>query len=205
LEESLCSIEIEADKMEEVYQIQQAKGPKLRNGKQALQTMQQSGRTHTQVWSKPLQAVFPRDCNADRVQKIQLRKNMTTNDTLSAALSKIMNAEQVGKKDCILKPTSSTIKRILDIMKQNDYVGEYREIADGRGGMLQVHLIGNINKCGSIKPRFSTQLNEFEKWEKRFLPARGFGILLLTTPKGIMTHEEAKTQGVGGQLLAYCY
>lgn len=130
---------------------------------------------------------------------------MTTNDTLSGALSKIMNAERVGKKDCVLKPISNTIKKALDIMKQHEYIGEYQEIADGRGGMLQVHLIGNINNCGSIKPRFSTELGEFEKWEKRFLPARGFGILLITTSKGMMTHEEAKAQGVGGQLVAYCY
>jgi small subunit ribosomal protein S8 len=47
--------------------------------------------------------------------------------------------------------------------------------------------------------------DEFEKWEKRFLPARGFGILLISTTKGIMTHEDAKKQHLGGKLLAYVY
>lgn len=130
---------------------------------------------------------------------------MTTNDILSNALSKIMNAERVGKKECIIKPASAMTKRALEIMKEHKYIGEYSEILDGRGGELQVMLLGNINKCGTIKPRFSTRLNEFEKWEKRFLPARGFGILLVTTPQGMTTHEEAKKRSIGGRLIAYCY
>ena len=47
--------------------------------------------------------------------------------------------------------------------------------------------------------------NEFEKFERRYLPAKGFGFLLVSTSKGIMTNEEAKTNGVGGKLIAYIY
>jgi len=68
-----------------------------------------------------------------------------------------------------------------------------------------VELIGNINKCGVIKPRFPVKKNEFEKWEKRFLPAKDFGILLVSTPKGVMSHKEAYKNGIGGRLLAYVY
>ena len=90
-------------------------------------------------------------------------------------------------------------------MNEHKYIGTYEEVADGRGGMLNLQLIGSVNKCGTVKPRFSTTLNEFEKWEKRYLPAQGFGILIISTPKGIMTHEEAKKHGIGGRLIAYCY
>ena len=44
-----------------------------------------------------------------------------------------------------------------------------------------------------------------EKFEKRYLPAKDFGILLVTTNKGVMTHEEAKKNHVGGKLLAYVF
>lgn len=127
------------------------------------------------------------------------------NDTLSAALSKMVNAERTGKKSCMMKPISTIIKRTLIVLKEHRYIGSYDELADGKGGTIQVNLLGNINKCGSIKPRFSTTVGEYEKWEKRYLPAKGFGIIIVSTPKGIMTHEDAKKQGLGGTLLAYCY
>ncbi|MBI4152883.1 30S ribosomal protein S8 [Candidatus Woesearchaeota archaeon] len=130
---------------------------------------------------------------------------MTLNDTLSIALSKIGNAERVGKRNCTIKPVSKVIKNVLRIMSDQKYIGTYEEVLDRRGGLLNVQLAGNINKCGTIKPRFSALLSEFEKWEKRYLPASGFGILIISTPKGIMTHEEAKQKRIGGKLLAYCY
>jgi|SRR3989344_1438024 len=130
---------------------------------------------------------------------------MTMNDTLSAALSKINNAEKIGKKECSIKPVSKVIKRVLEIMNTHSYVGAFEEVVDRRGGELKLNLMGNVNSCGTIKPRFSTQLDELEKWEKRYLPAKGFGIIIVSTSKGIMTHEEARKMNIGGTLLAYCY
>ena len=45
----------------------------------------------------------------------------------------------------------------------------------------------------------------YEKYEKRFLPAKGFGILIVSTPKGLMTHEEARKKKLGGVLIVYVY
>ena len=45
----------------------------------------------------------------------------------------------------------------------------------------------------------------FEKFEKRYLPAKDFGIILISTTKGIMIHTEAKKKNMGGILFAYCY
>ena len=71
--------------------------------------------------------------------------------------------------------------------------------------VLKINLLGRINKCNVIKPRFSTKLNSFQKWEKRYLPAKDFGFIVVTTPLGVMTHLDAKNKNVGGKLLAYCY
>ncbi|MCX8146980.1 MAG: 30S ribosomal protein S8 [Candidatus Woesearchaeota archaeon] len=126
------------------------------------------------------------------------------NDNLSNALSKILNAERVSKRKCLIR-SSKVIKKVLDIMRENNYIGSYEEKKDNTGTMLLVNLIGNINKCGAIKPRFPVGVEEFEKFEKRYLIAKGFGIIIISTSKGIMTLEEAKKKKIGGKLLAYCY
>ena len=47
------------------------------------------------------------------------------NDPLSNALSKILNAEKVSKRTCLIKPISNTIKRILKIMQEKRYIGGF--------------------------------------------------------------------------------
>ncbi len=126
-------------------------------------------------------------------------------DPLSDALSAIKNAESVGKSECIIRPASKLIGNVLKIMKENGYIAEFEFIDDGKAGIFKVKLQGRINKCGAIRPRFSVGKDEFEKWEKRFLPARNFGLLMVSTSQGIMSHHEARERGIGGRLLAYVY
>ena len=130
---------------------------------------------------------------------------MSLNDPLSNALSSINNAEKFGKKICLIKPISKIIKRVLDVMNDNMYIGQYEEIEDGKGNVLQINLLNKINKCGTIKPRHAIQAKEFEKWEKRYLPSKDFGILIISTSKGLMTHKDAKNKNLGGKLVSYCY
>ncbi len=127
------------------------------------------------------------------------------NDPLAAALSKILNAEKRSKKEVLIKPISKTIKTILTIMNENNFIGTFEEVEDGKGNFIKINLLGTINKCGVIKPRFSTKKDQFEKWEKRYLPAKNFGMVIISTPFGVMTHYQAKEKNTGGKLLAYCY
>ncbi|MCZ7372270.1 MAG: 30S ribosomal protein S8 [Candidatus Methanoperedens sp.] len=126
-------------------------------------------------------------------------------DPLADALSIIKNAENTGKPECTISPASKLIGSVLKVMKDKGYIGEFELIDDGKSGLFEVQLKGKINKCGVIKPRHSVKNVEFEKWEKRYLPARGFGSLILTTPQGVMTQNEARDAGTGGELLAYVY
>ncbi len=66
-------------------------------------------------------------------------------------------------------------------------------------------LLGKVNKCGAIKPRFSVKKGGFEKFEKRYLPAKNFGMIIVSTSKGLMMHDEAKKKGLGGRLISYVY
>ncbi len=126
-------------------------------------------------------------------------------DPLADAMSIIKNAESIGKPECTIRPASKLIGNVLKVMKDKGYIGEFEFIDDGKSGIFKVQLKGKINKCGVIRPRHAVKNTEFEMWEKRFLPARGFGSIILTTPDGVMTHNEAMESGLGGQLLAYVY
>lgn len=127
------------------------------------------------------------------------------NDPLANMMSLILNSELASKSECIIHPSSKVIKELLKVMKENGYVGGFEEIEHSRGRYIKLSLIGNINKCGVIKPRYSVQRNSFEKFEKRYLPAKDVGILLVSTPLGIITHYDAKSKKTGGKLLAYVY
>ena len=127
------------------------------------------------------------------------------NDPLASAMSLITNAENRSMKECTLTPVSKLIKKILEIMKKNDYIGSFKEIETSQGSLIKVELIHAINKCGAVKPRYSVQNKNFEKYEKQYLPSKNFGFLIVSTPQGVMTHNEAKQKSVGGRLIAYFY
>ena len=129
---------------------------------------------------------------------------MALNDTLGTVLSHIHNCEKAGKKECTVLH-SKLVTQVLTLMRDNHYIGEFETINEGNSLKIKVKLLGSINKCNVIKPRFSVKVDNYEKFEKRFLPARNFGILLVSTPKGLVAHETAKEQHTGGRLVAFCY
>jgi small subunit ribosomal protein S8 len=130
---------------------------------------------------------------------------LTMMDTLSNGLTAIMNNELRNKRDCVISPASKLLGRVLRVLQLNGYIGEFEFIDDGRAGKFKVQLLGRVNKCGAIKPRYSVGADGFENWEKTFLPARDVGILVVSTPFGVLSHREAKGKNVGGRLLAYVY
>jgi len=130
---------------------------------------------------------------------------MTNTDPLSNVLSHLFNCEKISRPECMVKPASKMIVKILEIIKDNKYIGEFNIIKDGKGNLIKINLLGNINKCGTIRPRFSFTLNELEKYEKRFLPSKDFGIIIVSTSKGLMSHVFAREKKIGGRLIAYVY
>jgi small subunit ribosomal protein S8 len=130
---------------------------------------------------------------------------MSLNDPLANVLSHISDEDNKGKKEITVNFNSKLIRDILKILNEQEYIGSFKEIKNNKGGKIVINLLGNINKCGAIKPRFNIKLDEFEKFEKRYLPAYRFGFLILSTNQGIMTQEESRKKGIGGKLLAYVY
>lgn len=90
-------------------------------------------------------------------------------------------------------------------MQKNGYIGEFEVLDDHRSGKIVVELIGRINKCGVISPRFDVPVKDVEKWVVNVLPSRQFGHIVLTTTFGIMDHEEARRKKTGGKILGFFY
>lgn len=126
-------------------------------------------------------------------------------DPLNDAMSTIKNAASVGKSECMIRPSSKLIGRVLKVMQEHGYINQFEFIEDGKAGMFKVMIQGKINNCGVIKPRYSVQKNDLERFESRYLPAQDFGVLIMTTTAGVVSHTRAKELGVGGKLLAYVY
>lgn len=130
---------------------------------------------------------------------------MGRQNTIADAMSTLKNASDGGKSTCTLEPASKLIGAMLRIMQDAGYIGSFDFVDDRRGGQFQVHLSGGINKCGVITPRYPVGLEELEYWETRYLPAKNFGLLILTTSQGVLTHEQARQAGIGGELLGFVY
>jgi len=125
-------------------------------------------------------------------------------DPLADIFAIMKNTEGIGRKECII-PASKVIKGVLNVMKREKYIEDFKLVDDGKGGHVKLTLMGRINNCGVIKPRFSIGRRDITKWEKKFLPADGIGILILTTSKGIIDQKEAVKQKTGGKLLGFVY
>ncbi len=130
---------------------------------------------------------------------------MSMNNPLAAVLSRIQNAERIGKKGFTTKCNSNLIRQVLTILKEEGYIEGFEETKDAKGNLLTVKLSGNLNKTGVITPNFNVGVDEFVRFEKRYLPAKDFGVIILTTNKGIITHKQAKEANVGGNLIAFAY
>jgi small subunit ribosomal protein S8 len=127
------------------------------------------------------------------------------NDPLNDAMSTIKNASMVGKNECIIRPSSKLIGRVLKVMQENGYINQFEFVEDGKAGVFKVKIEGRINNCGVIKPRYSVKKVDLEQWESRYLPAQDFGVLILSTTEGVISHVQARELGVGGKLLAFVY
>ncbi|OQX22160.1 MAG: 30S ribosomal protein S8 [Candidatus Altiarchaeales archaeon A3] len=126
-------------------------------------------------------------------------------DALNDALINIKNYEMLGKEDCVIRPSSKLLIEILKIFQVSGYIGDFEIIETVPGGEVRVDIAHKINNCGAIKPRFYTKSNDIMRWEMRYLPSIDFGLLIMSTSKGIMTHKKAKENNIGGTLLAYVY
>ena len=124
---------------------------------------------------------------------------------LSDALKTILNAERAEKRQVLIRPSSKVIIRFLKLMQKRNYIGDFEVVDDRRGGKVVIELLGRINKCGVISPRFDIGVTEYEKVVANLLPSRQFGYIVMTTNIGIIDQEKARRRHVGGKILGFFY
>ncbi|MDP2666747.1 MAG: 30S ribosomal protein S8 [Candidatus Diapherotrites archaeon] len=130
---------------------------------------------------------------------------MTQMDTLADALTHIRNSENASKKTILLKPASRLLGEILRVLQAKGYVGHFEPVEEGNKRLYRIELIGRINQVAAIKPRYAVKRNDFERFEKRYLPAKDMGTIIVSTSQGVLAHDETKAKAIGGRLLAYVY
>ena len=123
-------------------------------------------------------------------------------DIIADALNMMRNAKKARKDVVEIKRISDLLIEVLKIMKQKGAIKKYK--INVKEKSIEVTL-GDLSDCKSIKPRFTVKVSQIEKYRRRYLPARNMGTIIISTNKGLITHEEAQEEGIGGCLMAYFY
>ena len=123
-------------------------------------------------------------------------------DIVSDALNKMMNAKKAGKSSLEVSRHSRLLLSLLALAKLKGYVKNYK--LDSSSNILTIEL-GNLHGCSAIKPRFLIQADEIGKYVSRYLPSAGLGMLIVSTNQGLMTHLTAQEKNIGGSLIAYMF
>ena len=125
-----------------------------------------------------------------------------SHDIVADGLNMIRNAVKARKGSVKINRISNLLIEILKIMKQEGAVKKYK--INSKEKSVDV-TIGELSECKAVKPRFTVTKGEIEKYRRRYLPARDIGTIIISTNKGLVTHEEAFEEKIGGSLIAYFY
>jgi small subunit ribosomal protein S8 len=131
---------------------------------------------------------------------------MNLNDPVGDLITRIRNA-QMRKRSKLLSPTSTQRVRLLQVLKDEGYIRDFREVEkDGRKeleielkyfeGAPAIHEIQRVSKPGR---RVYSGIKDLR------LVRNGLGISILSTPKGVMSDAAARTANVGGEVLCEVY
>jgi small subunit ribosomal protein S8 len=123
-------------------------------------------------------------------------------DVVADALNMMKNAKKAKKESIKIKRISNVLIEILKIMKQEGAIKKYK--INPKDKSIEINL-GEFSECKSVKPRLSVKKDSIEKYRRRYLPSRNLGTLIISTNKGLMMHQEAQQENIGGSLIAYFY
>lgn len=131
---------------------------------------------------------------------------MSRTDLLADSFAMIRNAI-MAKKENVDLPALKTTKSILEILKREGYIDNFKPI-EGKGqGILRVYLKYTLGKPAirNIKRVSKPGLHVYVKRDKVPFILRGKGLAIISTSKGVMTDNEARAQGLGGEIIGYIW
>jgi small subunit ribosomal protein S8 len=132
---------------------------------------------------------------------------MSMTDPIADMLTRIRNANTAFQSS-VTMPSSKKLVEIARILKQEGYVSDYRVVAAEPQADLEIDL-----KYGPRKQRTITGLRRISKPGLRVYAKKdelprvlgGLGIAVISTSRGVMTEKQAKSAGVGGEVIAYIW
>ncbi|HSX47771.1 MAG TPA: 30S ribosomal protein S8 [Patescibacteria group bacterium] len=131
---------------------------------------------------------------------------ITTTDPIADMLTRVRNAILVSKNEVIL-PHSSIKESIAKLLKDSNFIEDVSVKKDQVGKLLIIKIYSD-----STNPRI-TEIKRLSKPGRRHyvnskeIPTvkRGRGVVILSTSKGLMTGDQAKSNKVGGELICEVY
>jgi small subunit ribosomal protein S8 len=128
-------------------------------------------------------------------------------DPIADMLTRIRNANTI-KHEKVDVPTSKIKKAIAQILVDEGYIKAFEVLEDGTRSNIRITL-----KYGANKTKVITGLKRISKPGLKVYAAKdevpkvlgGLGIAILSTSSGIMTDKTARSQGIGGEVLAYIW
>lgn len=129
---------------------------------------------------------------------------MAVSDPIADGLTAIRNANR-AKKDRVDLRASFVTTEILKVMRQNKFIYDFRLIEDKKQGLLRVYLRkadARVRKISRIQRISRPGLRIYTNKERIPTVLNGLGICIVSTPQGILSGEDARKRGVGGEVLA---
>ena len=132
---------------------------------------------------------------------------MNITDPIADMLTRIRNANN-AKFKTVDVPASKMKKSIANVLLEEGYIKAFDEIDDGVQGILRISLkydekgnkvIAGLRRISKPGLRIYAGKDELPK------VLNGLGIALISTSKGIMTDKNARSAGLGGEVLAYVW
>ena len=130
------------------------------------------------------------------------------NDTISDMLTRIRNASRVNKS-VVSVPLTKMTQQIAQILEKEGFISNFQISADSKNLMLRLKYRSNILTTNRKKESCITNLKRISKPGLRIYTNSkeipkvlgGAGILILSTPVGVITDREARSLKVGGEIL----
>lgn len=131
---------------------------------------------------------------------------MSRTDLIADAFTMIRNAI-LARKDNVDIPSSNTMKKIIEILKRENYIENFKFIEDKKQGSIRIYLKYFANKPAirNIKRVSKPSLRLYVKHDEVPSILRGRGIAIISTSKGIMTDKEVRSLQIGGEIIGYIW
>lgn len=132
---------------------------------------------------------------------------MSISDPLADMFTIIRNGNMRNMEKVEI-PSSKLKLEILAVLKKEGYIRNYKHISDNKQGIVRVYLKFKGKKepvMSNIKRISRPGLRVYAPKDKIPRVLRGMGLAVLSTSSGIITDTEARTAGVGGEVICYVW